>query len=248
MTVGSWRFKRKSNEMPKPSGEDKFENLSEKGTLNEKPEVVVDELFTDGGFFDPSDIVQVKYEMLRRVANGQSVADAIRAFGFSSHHSFYKAQAAFKQNGLAGLVPVKRGPKKNSAALPMKKLRRGAIGLALTRIQAEQLDPGPALVNKFATDYLEIDFVMRRVRAGNKSVRLTPKEFDLLRYLVSQAGKPIPHRELLVAVWGPDSAEQIDYLRVFITYLRKKIEPDPANPRYILTEPWVGYRFVGFDE
>jgi hypothetical protein len=248
MTGDSWRFKRKSNEMPKNTGEEKVENLIQKGALNEKPEVVIDELFAGGGFFDPSDIVQVKYEMLRRVANGQSVAEAIRAFGFSSHHSFYKAQAAFKQKGLAGLVPVKRGPKKNSAPLPMKKLRKGAIGQALTRIQEQRRDPGPALVSKFTSDHLEIDFVMRRVRAGNKSVRLTPKEFDLLRYLVSQAGKPIPHRELLCAVWGPDSADQIDYLRVFITYLRKKIEPDPANPRYILTDPWVGYRFIGFDE
>ena len=83
----------------------------------------------------------------------------------------------------------------------------------------------------------------RIVRAGKRNVRLTPKEFGLLRYLVSHAGKPIPHRELLCAVWGPDSGDQIEYLRVFITYLRKKIEPEPAKPHYIVTEPWVGYRF-----
>src|SRR4029077_567953 len=100
MTENSWRFKPKSSEMPKNTGEDKFENLIEKGTVNQKPEVVTDELFADGSFFDPSDIVQVKYEMLRRVASGQSVAEAIRAFGFSSHDSFYKAQAAFKRSGL----------------------------------------------------------------------------------------------------------------------------------------------------
>ena len=94
------------------------------------------------------------------------------------------------------------------------------------------------------SDDLEIDFIMRKVRAGKKNVRLTPKEFDLLRYLVSQAPRPIPHRELLSAVWGPDYGDQIDYLRVFITYLRKKIEPEPAKPQYILTEPWVGYRFA----
>ena len=186
------------------------------------------DLFADDSFFDPSDIAQVKYEMLRRVANGESVAKAIRAFGFSSLDSFYKAQAAFKENGLAGLIPVKRGRKKSGGTLPTRKLRNSA--------------------HKFVSEHLEIDFVMRRVRAGNSSIRLTPKEFDLLFYLVSHAGKPIPHRELLLAVWGPDSADQIDYLRVFITYLRKKIEPDPANPRYILTEPWVGYRFLGFDE
>lgn len=97
--------------------------------------------------------------------------------------------------------------------------------------------------NTFASGDLAIDFEARKVRSGNKSIRLTPKEFDLLRYLVSHAGKPVPHRELLQAVWGPDYGDQSDYLRVFITHLRKKIEPNPAKPQYILTEPWVGYRF-----
>ena len=95
----------------------------------------------------------------------------------------------------------------------------------------------------FVSGDLEIDFETRRIVSGNKTVRLTPKEFDLLRYLVSHAGKPVPHRELLQAVWGPDYGDQTDYLRVFITHLRKKIEPNPAKPKYILTEPWVGYRF-----
>ncbi len=95
----------------------------------------------------------------------------------------------------------------------------------------------------FVSEDLEIDFETRKVRAGTKNVRLTPKEFDLLRYLVSQRGKPVPHRELLQAVWGPDYGDQTDYLRVFITHLRKKIEPNPAKPKYILTEPWLGYRF-----
>jgi len=95
----------------------------------------------------------------------------------------------------------------------------------------------------FVAGDLEIDFVARKIRSGNKNVRLTPKEFDLLRYLVSHAGKPVPHRELLQAVWGPDYGDQTDYLRVFITHLRKKIEPNPAKPQYILTDPWLGYRF-----
>jgi two-component system KDP operon response regulator KdpE len=95
----------------------------------------------------------------------------------------------------------------------------------------------------FSSGDLEIDFEARKIRSGKKTVRLTPKEFDLLRYLVSHAGKPVPHRELLQAVWGPDYGDQSDYLRVFITHLRKKIEPNPAKPQYILTEPWVGYRF-----
>ena len=96
----------------------------------------------------------------------------------------------------------------------------------------------------FTTDDLEIDFERRRVRSGKNVVRLTPKEFDLLRYLVSRRGKPVPHRELLQAVWGPDYGDQTDYLRVFITHLRKKIEPNPAKPKYILTDPWLGYRFA----
>jgi two-component system, OmpR family, KDP operon response regulator KdpE len=93
-------------------------------------------------------------------------------------------------------------------------------------------------------DDLQIDFESRRVRVKGQNVRLTPKEFDLLRYLIAHGGKPVPHRELLQAVWGPDYGSQSDYLRVFINHLRKKIEPDPARPRYILTEPWVGYLFA----
>jgi two-component system, OmpR family, KDP operon response regulator KdpE len=100
--------------------------------------------------------------------------------------------------------------------------------------------PGP---HTFVSDDLEIDFKSRTVRVGKQSVRLTPKECDLLRYLVSQAGKPVPHRELLQAVWGPEYGDQSDYLRVFVTHLRKKIERNPTKPRYILTEPWIGYRF-----
>jgi two-component system, OmpR family, KDP operon response regulator KdpE len=95
----------------------------------------------------------------------------------------------------------------------------------------------------FVAGDLEIDFEARKIRSGKKNVRLTPKEFDLLRYLVSHAGKPVPHRELLQAVWGPDYGDQTDYLRVFITHLRKKIESNPAKPQYILTDPWLGYRF-----
>lgn len=77
---------------------------------------------------------------------------------------------------------------------------------------------------------------------GNE-LRLTPKEFDLLVHLVRNTGRVLTHRALLGAVWGGDYTEQHEYLRVFIGQLRKKIEPDPSKPRYILTEPWVGYRF-----
>jgi len=99
----------------------------------------------------------------------------------------------------------------------------------------------------FASADLEIDFETRKVRVGSHNVRLTPKEFQLLRYLVSQEGKPVPHRQILQAVWGPDYGDESDYLRVFINHLRKKIEPNPAKPKYILTEPWVGYRFAAGD-
>jgi two-component system, OmpR family, KDP operon response regulator KdpE len=98
--------------------------------------------------------------------------------------------------------------------------------------------------HEFVSVDLRIDFDARKVWARGRDVRLTPKEFDLLRYLVSHAGRPVRHRELLQAVWGPDYDDQTGYLRVFITHLRKKLEPDPSAPRYILTEPWIGYRFV----
>ena len=91
---------------------------------------------------------------------------------------------------------------------------------------------------------LNIDFGKRLVVVRGKPVHLTPKEFDLLRQLVLNQGKPISHRRLLQAVWGPDYGEEAEYLRVVVNQLRKKIEAEPANPRYIRTEPWIGYRFV----
>jgi len=90
---------------------------------------------------------------------------------------------------------------------------------------------------------IEIDLRSRHIRTHGRDIRLTPKEFDLLRYFVTHTNKTIGHRELLQAVWGPDYGEESEYLRVFVNQLRKKIEPDPASPRYLLTEPWVGYRF-----
>ena len=88
-----------------------------------------------------------------------------------------------------------------------------------------------------------IDLEARTVTAGEREIHLTPKEYDLLVYFVQHAGKVLTHRTLLAAVWGGNYVEQAEYLRVFVGQLRKKIEPDPATPRYILTEPWVGYRF-----
>jgi two-component system, OmpR family, KDP operon response regulator KdpE len=88
----------------------------------------------------------------------------------------------------------------------------------------------------------EIDFDTRQVTVRGRHVRLTPKEFELLRYLVAHPNKVLSHRELLQAVWGPDYGDQVDYLRVFVNQLRKKIETNPSNPACLLTEPWVGYR------
>ncbi|HKD05313.1 MAG TPA: response regulator transcription factor [Bryobacteraceae bacterium] len=97
---------------------------------------------------------------------------------------------------------------------------------------------------KVSAPGLEIDFEQRRVLVSGKPVRLTPTEFDILRYLIAHANKPVPHRRLLQAIWGPEYGEQIEYLRVFINQLRKKIEPGGARPVFITTEPRIGYRFV----
>lgn len=91
---------------------------------------------------------------------------------------------------------------------------------------------------------LTIDNDTRRVTVAGREVKLTPKEFEVLKYLATNAGKVVTQRALLQAVWGSESTEQTNYLRVFINQLRYKIEPDPQHPRYILTEPWVGYRFA----
>ena len=91
-------------------------------------------------------------------------------------------------------------------------------------------------------DFL-IDISGHRVFVNEKQIHLTPKEFELLVYLVRNHGKVITHRNLLAAVWGTDYTEQMEYLRVFLANLRKKIEPNPGKPIYILTEPWIGYRF-----
>jgi two-component system KDP operon response regulator KdpE len=88
-----------------------------------------------------------------------------------------------------------------------------------------------------------VDLDARRVTVRGQEVHLTPKEYDLLVYFLRHPGKVLTHRILLGALWGGDSVEQTEYLRVFIGQLRKKIEPDPVRPHYILTEPWIGYRF-----
>jgi two-component system KDP operon response regulator KdpE len=111
------------------------------------------------------------------------------------------------------------------------------IRAALRRMPSAQGPTGPVKLGS-----VEVDFDTRRVTAHGRHLRLTPKEFELLRYFVTHANKVLSHRELLQAVWGPDYGDQVDYLRVFINQLRKKIEANPSTPTLLLTEPWVGYR------
>jgi two-component system KDP operon response regulator KdpE len=91
--------------------------------------------------------------------------------------------------------------------------------------------------------YLYMNVVQRQVRAGEQDVRLTPTEFELLRQLMLYAGKVLTHRSLLRAVWGPEYGEEADYLRVYVRQLRLKVEAEPSKPRYIITEPGIGYVF-----
>jgi two-component system KDP operon response regulator KdpE len=114
--------------------------------------------------------------------------------------------------------------------------------LARIRAALRRTTPNEKMPPLLSRD-LNIDFEARRVSVRGRDVHLTPKEFDLLRQLVANQGKPLSHRRLLQSVWGPDYGEETEYLRVVVNQLRKKIEADPAHPRYILTEPWVGYRF-----
>jgi two-component system, OmpR family, KDP operon response regulator KdpE len=100
-------------------------------------------------------------------------------------------------------------------------------------------DPIPA----FSSAELDIDFEARKVIVRGDLVHLTPKEYDVLKHLVASCGKPLTHRRLLQSAWGPDYGDETESLRVVVNQLRKKIETNPARPKYILTEPWIGYRF-----
>lgn len=111
------------------------------------------------------------------------------------------------------------------------------IRAALRRYSTD--DPVPA----FASKELTIDFETRKVIVRGSLVHLTPKEYDVLKHLVASCGKPLTHRRLLQSAWGPDYGDETESLRVVINQLRKKLESDPARPKYILTEPWIGYRF-----
>jgi two-component system KDP operon response regulator KdpE len=116
--------------------------------------------------------------------------------------------------------------------------------LARIRAALRRLPAYPERDQLVVVGELQVNFMLRRVIARDREIRLTPKEFDLLQYLIANPNVPIPHAKLLQAVWGPDYGDQLQYLRVFVNQLRKKIEPDPSHPRYIITEPWVGYTFA----
>lgn len=114
--------------------------------------------------------------------------------------------------------------------------------LARIRAALRRYSPDDAIPTFVAKD-LTIDFETRLMSVRGRNVHLTPKEFEVLKLLVANLGKPLSHRRLLQAVWGPEYGEETENLRVVINQLRKKIESDPARPKYIVTEPWVGYRF-----
>jgi two-component system, OmpR family, KDP operon response regulator KdpE len=116
----------------------------------------------------------------------------------------------------------------------------------LARVRANLRRRGPTEDSESAPIKMgdfRIDPGARSVAVKDRAVHLTPKEFDLLVYLARHPGKVITHRALLGAVWGGERTEQVEYLRVFVGQLRKKLEPSPDSPRYIVTDPWVGYRF-----
>jgi two-component system KDP operon response regulator KdpE len=113
------------------------------------------------------------------------------------------------------------------------------IRAALRRVEAPARGSEPIVRGD-----LVIDRARFRVISHGEEVRLTPKEFELLTYLAQHPGRVLTHRAILKAIWGPHAGDQPEHLRVLVGALRKKIEPDPASPKYILTEPWVGYRFA----
>jgi two-component system KDP operon response regulator KdpE len=114
------------------------------------------------------------------------------------------------------------------------------IRVALRRVQSQEDEASGQL----RAGSLTIDYDRRRVLLENSEIRLTPKEFELLSLLARHHDRVLTHRAILKAVWGPNAVEQPEHLWTLVAQLRKKIEPDPANPQYLLSEPWVGYRFA----
>jgi two-component system KDP operon response regulator KdpE len=117
--------------------------------------------------------------------------------------------------------------------------------LARIRAALRRVPVSPSAPLKIRVAQLVIDFGVRTIFNGATTAHLTPKELDLLRYLTQHPNQAVPHRRLLQAVWGPDYGDQVDYLRAIVKNLRKKVEINPDEPQYVITEPWVGYRFNG---
>lgn len=120
--------------------------------------------------------------------------------------------------------------------------------LARIRAALRRMPGSASAPAKLRVEQLVIDFAGRSASNGKTTAHLTPKELDLLRYLTQRPNQTIPHRELLQAIWGPDYGDQVDYLRTAIKTLRKKVEVNPEEPKYIVTVPWIGYRFDGAPE
>jgi two-component system KDP operon response regulator KdpE len=116
--------------------------------------------------------------------------------------------------------------------------------LARIRATLRRIETPSAPSEPMVRGDLVIDRERFRVRRNGVEVRLTPKEFELLTFLGQHSGRVLTHRAILQAIWGPHAVGQPEHLRVLVASLRKKIEPNPSSPRYILTEPWIGYRFA----
>jgi two-component system KDP operon response regulator KdpE len=116
--------------------------------------------------------------------------------------------------------------------------------LARIRAALRRSDSHQTTADPIVRGDLVIDRERFRVMRDGEEVRLTPKEFELLTYLAQHPGRVLTHRAILKAIWGPHATDQPEHLRVLVGSLRKKIEPNPSSPKYILTEPWVGYRFA----
>ena len=116
--------------------------------------------------------------------------------------------------------------------------------LARIRVALRRSIPMVTSTPVISAGELEVDLAKREVRLNGQPIKLTRTEYELLAYLASNYGKVLTHRELLNNVWGPEYGDESEYVRTFITQLRRKIEEDPSNPRFILTEPRVGYRFI----
>jgi two-component system KDP operon response regulator KdpE len=111
---------------------------------------------------------------------------------------------------------------------------------AVRRAQApERTEDAPIAIGE-----IQVDPARRLVTRSGQAIHLTRKEYDILLYLMTHAGRAVTYGKLLTSVWGPDYRQEVDYLRTFIRQLRKKVESDPSNPRYLLTDPYVGYRFA----